>query len=199
MKVLDFLNKTVNCIYGSAGTGKTTLAMMKAIELAKKDKSSFIIDSENGFSIERFKQLSGKDYKKYLDKIMIAKVKSFKEQHNSIKQLLAIKDKFSLVVIATITGYYRRLVNSKMELANKMLIAQMKMLNSISKYRSVIIVSQVYSSMEKNEVRPVLGKILFNNFNNLIELKKNPRKLVLMPSRKEFLFEINDEGILIKP
>ncbi|HLD15623.1 MAG TPA: AAA family ATPase [Candidatus Nanoarchaeia archaeon] len=198
MKVLDFLNKNINCIYGIAGTGKTTLAMMKAIELAKKGKSSFIIDSENGFSIERFKQLAGKDYEKFLDKIMVAKVKSFKEQHNSIKQLLKIKDKFSLVIVDTITGYYRRLVNSKAELANKMLIAQMKMLNSISRYCSVIVVSQVSSSLEKNEVRPVGGKILFNDFNNLIELKKSPRKLVLMPSKDEFLFEIKDEGIVLK-
>src|SRR3989344_3225827 len=147
MQTTDFLKNDINCIYGIAGTGKTTLALMKAITLAKQGKQSFIIDSENGFSIERFKQLAGKDYENLLEKIMVAKVKSFKEQHNSIKQLLKIKSKFSLIIVDTITGYYRRLVNSKAELANKMLIAQMKMLNSISRYCSVIVVSQVSSSL----------------------------------------------------
>ena len=197
MKVLEFLNSRINCIYGIAGTGKTTLAMMSSIKLARENKSSFFIDSENGFSTERFKQLAGKDYEKLLEKILVVKVKSFKEQHNVIKQLLRIRNKFSLIVIDTLTGYYRRLLNSKQELANKMLISQMKMLNSVSRYCPVIIVSQVYNSIENNEIRPVGGKILFNRLNNLIELKKNPRKIISLAKNIEKNIKIDDSGIVL--
>ena len=48
----------ISLIYGVAGSGKTTIAKLVAIEEAKKSKVMFI-DTENVFCVERFKQLIG--------------------------------------------------------------------------------------------------------------------------------------------
>ncbi|MBT6023470.1 AAA family ATPase, partial [Candidatus Woesearchaeota archaeon] len=60
MNLLNQLSgaKGLFLVYGKAGVGKTTFLM----ELLNHTKGkAFIIDSENGFSIDRFKQISDKD------------------------------------------------------------------------------------------------------------------------------------------
>ena len=72
----EYLNKFLNSgyekgrisvIFGPAATGKTTLCMLAALATAKSGKKILFIDTENGFSVERLKQMS-KDYEKILKK-----------------------------------------------------------------------------------------------------------------------------------
>ena len=61
-KVLLEYGREVTCIYGPAASGKTTLALMACVEAAKEGKKVLFIDTEEGFSVDRFKQISGDVY-----------------------------------------------------------------------------------------------------------------------------------------
>ena len=61
MEELFSYGNEITLIYGTAATGKTTLAMLAAIRLAREKKKTLYLDSEGGFSPERFIQLAGKD------------------------------------------------------------------------------------------------------------------------------------------
>ena len=54
-------NPDIKLIYGPAAAGKTTYCLLTSISMAKKGKKVMFIDTENGFSIERLKQLCGPD------------------------------------------------------------------------------------------------------------------------------------------
>ncbi len=192
------LTNQLTCIYGKAGAGKTTLAMQTARDYALKNKKILYIDTERGFSTERFKQLAGKDYEKLLDNIFVFTIKSFKEQQEKIKQLetLISKGKFSFIIIDTLTTYYRRLVNSEHELANGMLNSQLRILKALSKKIPIIITGQVYSTMETG-IRPTGGKFVEEPSDQLIFLEKDPRIInILKPDKKKIPFTIKDEGII---
>ena len=59
----------ITTIYGPAGAGKTNLALLAALDIAKQGKKVIFVDTEGGFSVSRLKQLLP-EYKKLLDKII---------------------------------------------------------------------------------------------------------------------------------
>lgn len=195
-KDLDSFSKfgCFTVLYGPASSGKTTLCLLAAIEQAKNKKKVIFIDTENSFPVERFKQLS--DNMEILDFIIIIKANNFKSQQEKIKFLLELikKNKISLVIIDTIGCHYRRLLKHNHELANAMLKSQLNILKSIAKYIPVLITNQVYSDL-KGDFNIVSGNLIKNYAPLLIKLQKNPRKLILENEKKEFLFEIRNEGI----
>ena len=71
----------VTMIYGNSGSGKTTCALLSCFA-AEKDKVIYV-DTENGFNVERLKQLYGKDVKKLLENIFLYNQKIIK---NNMKQ-----------------------------------------------------------------------------------------------------------------
>ncbi len=62
-KILDQLlnggyeRDIVTTIYGPAGSGKTNLAILCATSAVRKGKKVVFVDTENNFSVERFKQI----------------------------------------------------------------------------------------------------------------------------------------------
>ena len=104
-QIFDF-SKGINLVYGEAATGKTTIAMQLSLETAKDGRRVIFIDSENGFSLERFKQIAGEDYSGHLGRIFLINVKDFFEQHKAIDSLRKIKN-LGLVVVDTIGMHYR--------------------------------------------------------------------------------------------
>ena len=83
-------------------------------------------------------------------------------------------------------------------LTNKSLDRQLRKLKEISKEIPIIINNQVYSDVNGN-VNIVGGDMLRNWSDTVIKLEKNPRKLkVEKPEKKEFLFEIKENGIIKK-
>ena len=63
-KILDKLlnggyeKDIITTIYGPAGSGKTILCMLSAVNMARAKKKIIYIDTENNFSIERLKQIA---------------------------------------------------------------------------------------------------------------------------------------------
>ena len=94
----------ISLIYGSGGSGKTTLCLMTA-DFNCKDKNVLYLDAGNNFSIERFEQISNK---LNMNEVLILKIKNFNEQHEQIKKLLEINSN-SLIIIDSFTTFYRRL------------------------------------------------------------------------------------------
>ena len=57
----------ITTIYGPAGSGKTVLCLLCSIYVAKSGKKVVYVDSEGGFSLERFRQIClsiNQEYKK---------------------------------------------------------------------------------------------------------------------------------------
>ncbi|MBW2971037.1 DNA repair protein RadB, partial [Candidatus Woesearchaeota archaeon] len=69
----------LNTIYGPASSGKTTACLLATISCAKLGKKTVFVDTENGFSVERLKQLT-QEFQKVLESVTLVTVKSFKEQ-----------------------------------------------------------------------------------------------------------------------
>src|SRR3989344_7621793 len=76
--------------YGAASTGKTTLVMLAALEQIKKGKKVFFIDTEQGFSIERFQQLGGN--LKSMESLFVFTINDFNKQCMRIEEIGKIKD-----------------------------------------------------------------------------------------------------------
>ena len=178
--------------YGPNASGKTTFAKCDAVELAKQGKKIVFIDSENGFSVDRIKQIAGNDYKKCLDNILLFKIKSFKEQQEAIKNLEKIKNKISLVIIDSFNAYYRRLFNSKPALAKSMLNSQLKILEKLN--IRVILTNQVFDNLDGG-VTGVGSYFTDKVSDEIIELKKEPRKWINKKTKEEKRFEIISSGI----
>lgn len=187
------LNNNISVIYGPGGSGKTTMAMISAIDYLRENKKVLYIDTEQTFSVDRFLQIS-KD-KKLLDNLLLTRIGSFKEQQMQLNSLYKIKNNISLIVMDTIGNHYRSLVKSKTDLANRMLFSQYKTLKDLSTTVPVLILNQVYENPVTNEIKMVGGNISTEFADQLIELKQDPRQIIYKKENKSRFFRIETEGI----
>jgi DNA repair protein RadB len=197
-------------IYGPSASGKTTLCLLASIIQARQKNKVIFIDTEGGFSLERMKQLTGEELEEILKYIILLKPTSFEEQDNSLKKLKGlINDKIGLIVIDTLTIFYRLELakNNTIKEANNKLIQQVSYLVEIARKNSIpiLITNQVYSDFhKKDEVKMVGGDILKYSSKCLIKLKnltENKRKAILIshrsiPEGKEAIYAIINEGII---
>jgi DNA repair protein RadB len=194
-------------IYGPAASGKTTACMLAAIEFARKGRKVVYVDTEGGFSTERFKQLAP-DYEKLLQSIIFLKIKSFEEQIRQFQMLpeLAKNPRIGLVIVDTIGSHYR---NARREETyrqnNSELAVQVETLQELAKKEGLLVLmtNQVYADVEKiDEVVPVGGEIIKRRCGCMIELKAvhgstRVARLMCHPTiseKKECVFEIVQEG-----
>ena len=195
----------ITTIYGPAGAGKTNMAMLAALEIAKQGKKVIFVDTEGGFSVTRMQQLM-QDYKKVIDKVVFLRPNDFEEQKKTIEKLKGlVNNKIGLIVVDTITMLYRLQRSFKEEDYNRDLGMQMIALNEIARKHNipVLLTSQVYSSFEGRGVKIVGGDILNYVSKCLleIELLGKKRRLIMRKHRsigcpKELTFEIVKEGLV---
>ena len=193
--ILKTFKNNLTALYGEGGSGKTTLCLMATAEKIVNSQKVIYLDAESNFSAERFAQLL--ENKEKINNVLVLKLKNFNFQHEQIKKLENIKN-ISLIIVDSITHFYRRLYRRKPEIARAMLGKQLSILRKISKSIPVIITGQVYSDMNK-KILP-LGNTIIKKFSDtLIELEKEPkRKLIIKkPEKKAFYFEIVNAGIKI--
>lgn len=213
----------ITTICGGAGTGKTNFCMCLAVSQAKKGNKVIFIDTEGGFSTERFKQIAGEEYEKALEKILIMKPTSFEEQWEAfgrlLKELKNEKEKrIGVIIVDGITMLYRLLIaeskedKRKIDEINSRLARQMRMLAEIARKKNipVVITNQVYYEFlseeeskagKAREAMMVGGDIMKYWSKCIIELKndRGKRKAILRKHRSlkegEFNFEIYNAGI----
>jgi DNA repair protein RadB len=198
----------VTTVFGPAGSGKTNLCIVSAVETVKQGKKVIYIDSEGGFSVERIKQLTP-DYKETLDNIFFLKPITFDEQKASFEQLKnLVNDKIGLIVIDSIVMLYRLEIAKTDDVynLNRQLGQQLGFLTEIARRQNVpvLVTNQVYADFDnKEKVNMVGGDILKYGSKCIIELQKGHkslRKAILRKHRhlaegNEALFIIENEGL----
>ena len=102
----------ITTIYGPGGSGKSNFCMMAATSQAKKGNKVMFIDTEGGFSTDRFKQIHQgpkEEVEKDLQNILLLKPTTFKEQEQAFAKLLSHikKGDVSLIIIDSMVMLYR--------------------------------------------------------------------------------------------
>ncbi len=196
--VVDGYGKEINLIYGPGSSGKTTLAKIVAVSQLKKGKKVVFLDTENGFSIERFMQICGIDYLNYLDRLLLLKANSFEDQCKRIDSLINLVD-IGLIIIDSLGAFYRKEVKENPLEINKKLDRQLRILTEITrKGIPILITNQVSTDIESSEIKMVGGDMVKNWCKKVIELKKDPRRIILKkPEEREKKFKIMNEGIMV--
>lgn len=211
-KVLDMLlgggyeTDVINTLYGPAGSGKTLLCMMAIKGVVDSGKKVVYIDTEGGFSIERFKQLYD-NHEELLDNILFLQPVNFEEQKKSFEKLKElINNNIGLVIVDTLSMLYRLEIGKGREAyeVNKELGEQLGFLREITKKGfPVIITNQVYADFEnKDGVKIVGGDLLRYGSKCMIELQNaraGHRRAILRKHRsmpeKSIDFKIVEKGI----
>ena len=214
----------ITTLYGPGGSGKSNLCIILATSQARKGNKVIFIDTEGGFSVDRFKQVhqgSKEQIERDLQNVLLLKPTSFKEQQKSFEQMLTHvkKDDISLIIIDSIAMLYRLELgeaitaddSEKISEVNRKLANQLRTLNEIARKQNipVVVTNQVYATFTQNQedrkaerkVSMVGGDLLKYWSKCLIELQHfhGKRKIILRKHRslpvKELAFEIINAGI----
>nr|Q9V2F6.2 RecName: Full=DNA repair and recombination protein RadB [Pyrococcus abyssi GE5]CCE69494.1 TPA: DNA repair and recombination protein RadB [Pyrococcus abyssi GE5] len=189
-------------VYGPFATGKTTFAMQ--VGLLNEGKVAYV-DTEGGFSPERLKQMAesrGLDPEKALSKFIIFEPMDLNEQRRIISKLkTVVSDKFSLVVVDSLTAHYRAEGSrDHVELAKQLQVLQWL---ARKKNVAVIVVNQVYYDSNTNTLRPIAEHTLGYRTKDILRFEKfrvGVRLAVLerhrfRPEGGIVYFKITDKGI----
>ncbi len=173
-----YLNE-LNIIYGPAASGKTCLCLVASCDVLKKNKKVVYLDTENGFSIERFMQICGPGYLLMLDRLLLLKANNFEEQCKKIDSLMNIVNT-DLIIVDSLGTYYRKDVKNSPVEVNKKMDRQLRVLTKITRSGiPVIVTNQVSTNPESGGLSMVGGNMVKKKKKKLIELKKDPRKIII--------------------
>lgn len=213
----------ISTVYGPAGSGKTNFCMLVAVSQAKKSKKVIFMDTEGGFSSDRFKQIAGEYFEEAFKNMLILKPTTFQDQKKLFDSLLKeIKENSSvgLIIIDSMTMLYRLEIGDanksggdmKTFYINRELAKQLRTLAEIARNRNIpiLVTNQIYydflseedfKSGKEKTAKMVGGDLLKYWSKCLIELQNNNGKRVAILRKhrslpeKEFQFVIVNEGI----
>ena len=208
-----FEKGTITQIFGAPSSGKSNVALSLAVNVAKSDKKVIYIDTEGGISIDRIKQISGEDFSKVANNIIVFEPTNFLEQNDTIKSidvwLRKNHDDVDLIIVDSAVALYR-VDDMNSSRLNKELGKQMGILSKIARQYdvAVILTNQIYSSYDdegNNDIKAVGGTILQYWSKAIIQLERgddiNQRIATLkrhrsIPEGKQAIFSITSRGII---
>jgi DNA repair protein RadB len=149
----------ITTLYGPAGSGKTNLCLLAAVETAKKGKKVLFIDTEGSFSIDRLKQISDESA---IKNIILLKATKFFEQVQIFNKLIGrVSNNVGLIIVDSMVMLYRLELSiakadkdeNKFQILNMAIAKQLRILNEISRKKNIpiMITDQVYSDFLSNE------------------------------------------------
>ncbi len=101
-------------VYGEAAAGKTTLALQFVNAAFRLDYGTIYINSETSSPVDRLEQITDHSFNDLETKVKILAPRGFNEQGALIDDLdLYIRDDTKLVVVDTLTKYYRLKLEDK--------------------------------------------------------------------------------------
>jgi DNA repair protein RadB len=157
----------VSLIYGEAETGKTSLAIQCAVNVAREGYKAIFVDSDGTFSSRRLSQMAYHDFEDVSPQIVLAKPTTFQEQAFAIDHLDEyITRRVGLLVVDTVTSLYRAELGGPKETftLNRELNRQVACLAQIAKTHKIatLLTSQVRSVLvqERVSIEPVATRVL---------------------------------------
>jgi DNA repair protein RadB len=159
--------KGLSLIYGEAATGKTTLAIQCAVNVARRGEKTIFVDGDNEFSPKRLSQIADYELDIISPWIILMRPKSFQEQGTIIDHLERyLKKKVRLLIIDTVTSLYRTELSFSEEgfILNRELNRQIACLAQLTRRHEIatLITGQVRSVPNDDhvEVEPVASRVL---------------------------------------
>ena len=192
---------TVTNVYGPAGSGKTNLTLIACLQASKP----IFIDTEGGFSTERFSQIGGD--KKKLQLINLLEPHSWEEQLEQVKILekLVQRNSSDLVIVDSLVALYRLVLGDQnFKLVNRQLATQYSILSKIARRFGipVLVTNQVYGKGDEIEITSsTIAKywskclIEFKRGNRLGHRVAFLRKHRSLPEGKQQEFIITEKGL----
>ncbi|MDY6769893.1 MAG: DNA repair and recombination protein RadB [Candidatus Nanohaloarchaea archaeon] len=166
----------VTNVYGGAGAGKTNVCLQATVAaLQQQDSSVVFIDTEGGFSAERFIQLHGDE--DALDRVVLYEPTTFEAQQqvfDDLPDVVAERD-VALVVVDSLVSLYRLQLNGgDAQETNTALSKQFSVLSKLAREEDlpVLVTNQVYSEFESDETVLVGRDIPAYWSKALLELEK---------------------------
>ncbi len=181
-----FPTEEISLIYGEAETGKTSLAIQCAVNVARQGYKAIYLDSDGTFSPTRLSQITHYDSANLLSQIFLARPTAFQEQAFAIDHFdRYITKKVGLFVVDTVTSLYRAELGSPKEtfILNRELNRQVASLAQIAKTYgiAIILTSQVRSVFvqEGVSIEPVATRVLNFWSDIVLNLKHTSQKGVV--------------------
>lgn len=193
-------------IYGEGGSGKSNLCMQFAISSIRSGKKVFFLDTE-GFSTERFSQVSGSDAE-ILKDLMLFRISSLDDQELTLLRLPKMMDKtrpIGLLIMDSFTEFFRL---EPFPDASSRALAFQKEISALTsiflKFNiPVLITNQIYQDPSSGDLHPFGGYVIDHAVKAIYSIDKLPegkRRLSVvkhrsLPEGKSAEFRITDYGI----
>ncbi len=208
-----FEKGVITQIFGPPSSGKSNITLALAVNVARNNKKVIYIDTEGGISIDRIKQISGPDFSRVANNIIVFEPTNFLEQNDNLKAIEVWLRKnnadVDLIVLDSAVALYR-VDDMKSSKLNKELGKQMGILSKIArKYDvAVVLTNQIYNAFDdegNNDIRAVGGTILQYWSKVILQLERgdetNKRVATLIrhrsiPEGKKAIFSITSSGII---
>ncbi|NLD57092.1 MAG: DNA repair and recombination protein RadB [Methanomicrobiales archaeon] len=201
-----FENRTITQFFGEPATGKSTFCMIAAVAALRAGQSVAYIDTE-GFSIERFRQIAGKDTEVVADRLFLFEPVDFEHQGQVIAECEKVlkAHKPALLVMDSATALYRTDLDKGRDALQVLTRQILHLLGYAKRYdMPVIITNQVYMDPARNTCFGLGGYALEHISKVIIRLEKGETpgqrraRLVKHRSRPEgtgFEYAITGDGI----
>lgn len=141
-------------VYGGAGSGKTNFCIQAAVTCVRNGGKVVFIDTEGGFSAERFLQMHPDETA--LDQLIMYEPTTFEEQQQVFDELpeTVAEENPDLVLVDSLVSLYRLNLNGDTaQDINTELSRQFSTLSKLAREHSfpVIVTNQVYSQFDSEE------------------------------------------------
>lgn len=198
---------TITSIYGSPGTGKSTLCFEYVNAYLKTGKKIIYVDTEGGFSAERLKQINP-DIN--LNNVIVISPKTFEDQQKVIESLnrqIRNAKSIGLVIVDSLVMLYRLKLGDSPKKINSDLGEQLRLLTEIARAFNipVIVTNHCYVDFDTKEMKMTGGNVMEYWSKTILELGKDDdqkfaclRKHKFKPESKKINFIIDNSGLVLK-